>query len=355
MKLTIAQQLAAIHHAANTHGVVFDGAMGPVRGFLPRVELDGNQYGDIAMDAQPGMVTMSNAAIPGFLTNYVDPELIRVLVTPMKAAEIYGETKKGDWTTLSTTFPIVESTGQVSSYGDYSENGSSGSNVNWEPRQSYHFQTITNWGEREMDMYAKGKIDYAAGLNIASALTINKFRNKTYFFGVAGLKNYGWLNDPALYTPIAPAATGTGSGTLWSTKDGAAIYGDIQSLFQQLVLQTKGLIDRESKMTLALSPEMEVNLTKTNQYNVNVSDQLKKNFPNLTVKTAVEFATTGGQLAQLIADSVDGQTVGYCSFTEKMRAHPVIPGLSSWKQKKSAGTWGGIVRMPMLIAQMLGL
>jgi hypothetical protein len=355
MKLTTQQQLAQLAYLQREYGIVFDGAMGPIKGLLPRVELNDGAFGNVAMDAQPAMITVSNAAIPGYLTNYIDPEVIRVLVTPMKASQIFGETKKGDWTTKTTTFPIVESTGQVSSYGDYSNNGSVGSNVNWENRQSYHFQTITQWGEQELEMYGVGKIDYAANLNIASALTIEKFRNKTYFFGVAGLRNYGALNDPSLFTPIAPAATGTSSGTLWSTKDGAAVYGDIQLLFQQLVTQTRGLVDRESKMTLALSPEMEVNFTKTNQYNVNVSDQLKKNFPNMTVKTAVEYATTGGQLVQLIADSAEGQTVGYCAFTEKMRAHPVIPDLSSWKQKKSAGTWGAIIRMPMLIAQLLGV
>ncbi len=48
----------------------------------------------LAMDAQPQMVTANNAGIPACFTNYVDPELIRVLVTPMKAAEIIGEVKK---------------------------------------------------------------------------------------------------------------------------------------------------------------------------------------------------------------------------------------------------------------------
>lgn len=350
MKLTKAQQLAQLAVLASQYGIVFDGVCGELQGYLQRSE-----FGGVAMDAQPGMVTLSNAGIPAFLTNYLDPDMIRVLVTPNKAAEILGETKKGDWTMLSTQFPIVESTGEVTSYGDYSNNGSVGANVNWEARQSYHFQTVTQWGEKELEMYGVGKIDHAANLNIASALTIEKFRNKSYFFGVAGLQNYGLLNDPALYTPIAPAATGSGSGTLWSTKDGAAIYGDIVLLFAKLVQQTRGLIERDAKMTLAMSPEMEVNLTKTNQFNVNVSDQLKKNFPNMVVKTAVEYATSGGQLVQLIADKIDGQDTGYCAFTEKLRAHPVIADISSWKQKKSAGTWGAIIRMPMNIAQLLGV
>jgi hypothetical protein len=108
-------------------------------------------------------------------------------------------------------------------------------------------------------------------------------------------------------------------------------------------------------MTLVMSPEIEVNLTKTNQYNVNVTDQLKKNFPNMRIESAVEYNTTGGQLLQLIVDSVEGQKTGYCAFTEKMRAHPVVIDVSSFKQKKSAGTFGAIVRLPIAIAQMLAV
>jgi hypothetical protein len=348
MKFTQAQAKAELAKVAREYGI-----------HIPMAQdyLNPDLRGDyaLAMDAQPAMVTVSNAGIPAYLTNFIDPEMIRVLVTPNKAAQILGETKKGDWTMLTTQFPVVESTGEVSSYGDYSNNGSVNSNVNYVPRQSYQFQTMTQWGERELEMAGLGKIDYAANLNVASALAMDKFMNKSYFFGVAGLTLYGLLNDPSLITPMTPLATGAASGTLWSSKDGAAVYGDIQALFGKLVAQTKGLIERDASMTLALSPEMEVNLTKTNQYNVNVSDQLKKNFPNLTVKSAVEYATTGGQLVQLIADSIDNQKTGYCAFAEKMRAHPVIMDVSSFKQKKSGSTWGAIVRQPVAVAQMLGL
>lgn len=74
----------------------------------------------------------------------------------------------------------------------------------WLPRQSYHFQTFTRWGERELDMYGAARIGWAAELNVASALTLNKFQNKSYFYGIAGLANYGLLNDPSLSAPITP-------------------------------------------------------------------------------------------------------------------------------------------------------
>lgn len=101
----------------------------------------------LAMDAQPALVTVSNSGIPAFLSTFVDPKLIEVLVSPMKAAEIVGgELKKGDWTTQTAMFPMVESTGETSSYGDYSENGSVGVNSNFPQRQSYHYQVMTQWG-----------------------------------------------------------------------------------------------------------------------------------------------------------------------------------------------------------------
>lgn len=309
----------------------------------------------LAMDAQPTMVTTGSSGVPAYFTNYVDPELIRVLVTPMKAAEIIGEVKKGDWTTLTAQFPIVESAGETSSYGDYNHNGMTAANVNWVARQSYHYQTHTRWGERELDMYGAARIGYAAELNVASALILNKFQNKSYFYGIAGLQNYGLLNDPSLPAPITPNATGTGSGITWSTKDGQAVYDDIAKLYGQLVSQTKGLLERDSPMTLAMSPTAEVSLTKTNMYNVNVSDLLKKNFPNLTIKTAVEYSTPAGEMVQLIADRLGEQDTAYAAFTEKMRAHAVVTEESSWKQKKSGGTWGAIIRQPLAIASMLGV
>lgn len=316
----------------------------------------------LAFDAQPSLITVSNNGIPAYLSNMIDPDLIRVLVTPMAAAEILGEAKKGDWLTDTVQFPIAESTGEISSYGDYNNSGSSGFNVNFVARQSYHYQTITQWGEKTLEKYGLAKIGYAAELNTASALTLNKFQNKTYFYGVSGLINYGMLNDPSLPAAIQPGPKAYGSnahgpwitsGVITATAN--EIYTDIQSMYVDLVSRTKGTLDMKSPMTLAMSPTSEVALTATNIYNVNVADLLKKSFPNITVKTAVEYSTSAGELVQLIANDIEGQDVGYCAFTEKMRAHPIVVGLSNFEQKKSQGTWGAIIRMPLGFAQMLGV
>ena len=50
----------------------------------------------LAMDAQPALTTAGNSGIPAWMLTYVDPKLIEVALQPMKAAEIFGEVKKGD-------------------------------------------------------------------------------------------------------------------------------------------------------------------------------------------------------------------------------------------------------------------
>ena len=316
----------------------------------------------MAMDAQSALVTTSNAGIPAFLTTYLDPKIIEILVTPMKATEIVGEERKtGDFTTETAMFEVVESTGEVSSYGDYNENGTAGVNFDFPQRQSYTYQTITQWGERQLERAGLAKLDLASRLNESSILTLNKFQNLSYFFGIAGLQNYGLLNDPNLLpviTPTIKAAGGTdwlNPTTLQPNATALEVVADIQMMFATLQNQAPGLVTLASKLTLAMSPVSEVAMTFTNNFNVNVMDILNKIFPNLTIKTAPEYATASGNLVQMIADEVEGQRTAITSFTEKLRAHPVKVDLSSFLQKKSQGTWGTIIFRPIFIVGMLGV
>lgn len=313
---------------------------------------------EMGLDAQSLPVTAANSGILSLFTTYVDPKLIDVLVTPMVAAEAVGnEMKLGDWVTETSAFPVVESTGFTAAYGDYSKSGRAGANVNWPQRQSFHYQTMTNWGERELERMGKGRIDWANRQNIASILTLNKYQNKTYFFGVAGLQLYGLINDPALPASIGPT-TGT-AGNTWPQKatdtNGATeILNDFTALYQDLQGRAKGLVELTTPMTCIMSPLREVYLTKTTDFNVTVADRLKKMFPNLTIKVAPEYTTGSGELMQLFPNEIEGQRTVDVAFTEKLRAHPLIVEHSSWSQKKSQGTWGAIVYRPFLVSSMLG-
>jgi hypothetical protein len=307
----------------------------------------------VALDAQPALVTAANAGIPSLFTTYVDPSNIEIVVAPTKAAEFYGETKKGTWVSDTAMFITVERTGEVSSYGDFSQDGLSNANVNFPQRQSYHYQTNTRWGERELARMAEAKIDWASKVNEGSILALKKYQNFVYLYGVQGLQLYGGTNDPSL--PASLASTGT-----WFGAAGDYIYADILRLVQQLVIQGQGLIDAETPMTIGISPGNAMNFNNTNTYNVNVYTQIKTNFPNLKIVTIPEFAINGGgngggtEFVQLIADSVEGQVTCEAAFTEKMRAHAIVTKTSSWEQKKSQGAWGVIFYRPVFVVSYLG-
>ena len=330
----------------------------------PRLAMDsvnrelGIGHNGLAMDSVPGLITTPSAGIPMYLANLVDPEEIRIITQPNKAAEAYGETQKGNWTTFTAEFKVLESTGHTSSYGDYSESGRAGHNLNFLYRQSYHFQTFARWGERETDIEALAGVSYVSEQSIAAAIVLNKFMNKSDFYGIANLQLYGSLNDPSLTTPIAPTTKTAGPGSnMWGPgTPPEEIYADIQALFSLLQTQMGGNVRKDDAMTLVLSPEKEVWLENANSYGtLTAGAYIARGFKNLKIVSAPEMDTTGGSLIQMRLDKVDGKATTYCGFTEKMRNHAVIPKSSSWSQKKSAGTWGFIMRFPIAMVQMLGI
>jgi hypothetical protein len=324
----------------------------------------------IAMDAATGpLVTDPNSALPALLTTAIDPEVIRVVFAPLEFADILGERKAGDWLEETRIFPIVEMTGEVSSYGDYNNNGRAGINFNYPNFQSYLFQTILKYGDRETARAGLMKINYVSELTAAAGDLLNRFGNLAYAFGISGLQNYGIINNPYLSAYIAPALKAWG-GTSWFNSGAPAataneVYNDIVALVERLILQGNGTISAKSPMTLAMSPQSEVALTFTNSFGVNVTDLLKKNFPNMTVKTAIQYGqqgttnsqgySTAGNAIQIIVDKVANQKVAYAAFNEKLRAHKIVAELSAWKQKMTSGVWGTILRIPMGVVGMIGV
>jgi len=323
-----------------------------------------------AFDAQPALTTTPNNGVPSWLTTVIDPSVIEVLFTPNKAATIIGEVKKGSWVDSQVMFPMTEYVGEVSSYGDFSNNGRSGMNMQFEWRQSYLYQTMIEYGELEEERAGLAKIAWAAGLMKSAVTWLDKFQNLTYFYGVAGLANYGLLNDPNLNASLTPALKAAGGSTWFvnGTPNATAneVYNDILALFQQLVAQTNGLvdIDQESRLVLALSPASMTALEFTNTYGLTTRAILRGAFPSLRVESAVQYGVVttsnnqgnaGGNFVQLIAENVGGQDTAFACFNEKLRTHRIILGSSSMTQKCTQGTFGTVIKQPMAISSMLGV
>lgn len=324
----------------------------------------------LAMDAQPTLSTDPNSAIPAILTTTIDPETYRIVYSPLQFAKILGERKAGDWVEDTRMFPVVEETGEVSSYGDFNENGRAGVNMNFPQFQSYLFQCFVRYGERELERMGLARINYVSELNNACADLLNRFTNLSYAFGISGLQNYGYINNPFLSAFLTPATKAAG-GTAWFTAGGSPnatpneVYNDVLALIQKLIQQGQGAIDDESPMTLSLSPSRNQALKFANSFGVFVKDLLKDGYPNLKITTAPQYGqqtttnpqgySTAGELMQLKVDNIQRQDTAYAAYNEKLRAHKIIPESSAWRQKFTSGTWGTITRMPVGVAGMLGI
>ena len=308
----------------------------------------------IAQDA--ALITTPNTTVPAELLAYIDPMVIEILTAPRRAREIFGEEKKGDWTTPYMKWRVDEMTGKTEPYSDYANGTTSGVNSEWQTRVQYVFQTSITYGDFEVDMSSTAKVNLAASKQRAAANVIDIDQNRFYLLGVAGKEIYGILNDPNLPAAITAGATGTGGSTKWADKTTVQIYNDVLALFAQLSEQSSGLIDKDTPLKLCLSPELAVRLGAATDFNVSVLDMLKRYFTRIDIVTVPELhSMTAGETMFLIAPEVNGQRSGTLAFGEKMRAGRVVPDLSSFRQKFVGTTYGGIVLMPFAFAQMTGM
>ncbi len=349
------------------HGIAFDASRAdatpsPLLRFVDMPErgapiaLDGLP---LAMDAPPSyvqseLVTVGNAGIPWFLANWVDPKVIAILVSPMMAAVIAGESLKGDWLTETAMFMTAEAVGDTSAYGDYSNSGSSNVNVNFPQRQNFLFQSFLQYGQREVGRYGLAKLDWVSQQQQANVLALAKALNFSYFYGVANLQNYGLINDP--YLP--PSLTPTFSWLTSASATANTIYQDVVRMVTQLMQQSQGTVRMDDKMVLAMSPQNATALTQVTLYNTNsVKELLKQNYPNLRIETAPEYGppyNAAGQLVQLIVEEIEGHRTVECAFSSKLMAHNMVVDSSSWKQKRSSGGFGTVWYRRFLQVSMLG-
>lgn len=308
----------------------------------------------LAMDApQSELVTVTSAGIPWFLANWLDPKIIPILVSPMMAAVIAGETLKGDWLTETAMFMTAEAVGETSLYGDYNDSGASNVNVNFPQRQNVLFQSFMQYGQRELGRMGLAKVDWASQQQQSNALTLMKAQNFLYFYGVAGLANYGLINDPSL----PPALTAVYSWLNNANATANTVYQDVVRMFIQLQAQTGATVREDAPMVLAMSNTQAMALKYVTLYNTNsVKALLKENFPNLRIETAPEYGppyNQGGQLVQLIVEEVEGQRSVECAFSVKLMAHNMVVSSSSWRQKRTSGGYGTIWYRPMNSVTML--
>lgn len=329
------------------YGIVFDTGA-PIRGILANDSID-----QLANDA--AMVTAANSGVPVEFTSYIDPMVIPILTATRGAREIFGEAKKGDWTTSYARFQTSEITGEVEAYTDYGQGGASDVNPTFPVRTQYIYQTNIRYGDREVDVASRARLQLAADKQRAAATVIDIASNKFALYGVAGLEIYGLLNDPNLPATVAPLPNAD-EKTLWADKSTKEIYEDVLYLFGKMAERGAGHIDANTELVLATSPATQVQLGKATDFNISARQMLETYFPKIRFVALPELATaTGGNSILLVAPTIEGLPTAQIGFSEKFRAMRLIPESSSFHQKFVGSSYGTIIYRPFAIGQMTGV
>lgn len=329
------------------YGIVFDTGA-PIRGILANDSID-----QLANDA--AMVTAANSGIPVEFTSYIDPMVIPILTATRGAREIFGEAKKGDWTTSYARFQTSEITGEVEAYTDYGQGGASDVNPTFPVRTQYIYQTNIRYGDREVDVASRARLQLAADKQRAAATVIDIASNKFALYGVAGLEIYGLLNDPNLPDTVSPLPNAA-SKTLWTEKSTKEIYEDVLHLFGKMADRGAGHIDANTELVLATSPATQVQLGKATDFNISARQMLETYFPRIRFVALPELATaTGGTSILLVAPTIEGLPTAQIGFSEKFRAMRLIPESSSFHQKFVGSSYGTIIYRPFAIGTMTGV
>lgn len=320
---------------------------------LPATD-DGRQ---IAMDA--AMQTTANVNLPELFATYVSPEVIDILTAPRNSTEIFSANKKAEWKDQKTMFPVAEFIGKTTGYSDYGRGPVSDANLEFASRDVYRFQTMITCGDLEQERAAAAKVNLLSRKQKAAARVIDIDSNAFNLYGVSGLSIYGLLNDPNLPSALSPSTEGSGDAavTAWTKKSAVGIYNDVLKMINKAIALSGGGIRFDSKMVLALPPDMMGYIAQITTLGVApILENLKKYFTNLRFVTLPELKdSTGVCKAMLVIEEIEGEKTGEFGFADRLRQSRVVLEHTSMSQKWMSSTTGCLLYRPFAVITMSGI
>lgn len=318
-----------------------------------------------AMDSiQQGVTTPSIVTPVQFLQNWL-PGFVKVMTAARKIDEIIGISTAGNWDDETIVQGILENTGTSVPYGDYTNVPLSSWNVNFVQRTVVRFEEGMQVGRLEEARAARIRVNSGQMKRESAALALDIQRNLVGFNGFNNGQNqtYGFLNDPALPAYVTVAASGTGSSTLWSSKNFLEITADIRVAVIALRTQSQDTIDpKTTPMTLAISTNCVDFLSVTSDFNVSVQDWINKAYPNIRVVSAPQLnsANGGANVFYLFADSVnDLSTDDGRTFTQvvpaKFQVLGVMQKTKGYEEDYSNATAGAMCKRPYAVVRFTGI
>lgn len=344
---------------AKERGIGSDTAVGfmphdVVNGRIVLKSVDGRQ---LAADA--ALATQPNIGAPSAIYTYLDPRIVEVLFAATNATQFFEKTKIGEFVDDFANFPVEEIAGQVGPYADYGDGPSVDVNMNYPVRQNFRYQTTLKYGDLEAEKATAAKINLAARKQNAAAQILARAENAFQMYGVEGMEIYGMLNDPNIPAAIAPISVS--SKSTWADKIAAdpnnaatLVFNDIAKLWMEITKNNGGNLDVNAPIVLGISNKMIGYLTMPNQFGKTAKTMLEENFPNIKIVQVPELSGTTEALYMTVLE-IFGDPTGFCAFSRAFQLGRLIPRMSSFEQKASAGTWGCVIRHPSLVAVMQGI
>jgi len=278
--------------------------------------------------------------------------------------EFLGIVTQGDWADEEVVQPILERTGEVSTYTDYGNTQQSAYNVNFERRTIVRFESGLSVGKLEEARAARIRVNTADAKRSSSSRELEIQRNSVGFFGYNnGLnRTYGFLNEPAL-SGYVTVATGGGGGTEWSSKTFLEIVNDLLTAASLLRTSTREIVDSQRAPIILGLPTAAIDfLQQTTDFGVSVYEWLKKNYPNWTVISAPELdgANGGENVFYLYAESVeesgsDDQRTWVQAVPTKFTVLGVDQKTKSYEEAHSNATAGAFLKRPYAVVRFTGI
>ncbi|OWK36909.1 major capsid family protein [Fimbriiglobus ruber] len=313
---------------------------------------------------QTGVTTASIPVQLQFLQQFL-PGFVYVMTAARKIDELIGINTAGNWEDEEVVQGVIENTGTAVPYGDETNVPLASWNENWVPRTVVRFELGMRVDYLEAKRSARIMVDTAGRKRESCGLILEQQRNMVGFYGYNSGNNYtyGFLNDPNLPAYKTVAASGTGSSTLWSTKNFQEITADLITAFAQLQTQSQDTINPEDvPTTLALATADYQYLSVTTDFGLSVREWLRQTYPKCRVVSAPQLngANGGANVFYIYADAVrdlssdDGKT-----FAQLVPAKFQVLGVQQltkgYEEDYSNATAGVMVKRPWACVRYSGI
>lgn len=318
-----------------------------------------------SMDADL-VAPLTSASIPTpvqFLQQWL-PGIVEVVTAARKIDDLVGISNQGQWHQEEVVQQIIEYTGKVQIYGDYSVIPLASWNTNYERRSIVNFEEGMQVGKKEEARAAEARINSADSKRTAAAVALEIQRNMIGFNGYNSGANrtYGFLSDPNLPAYVN-VPNGAASSPLWSSKTYNEIVADLLGALTALRVQSQERVDpAKDPITLAIATAAVDRLSTVSSFGNSVWRWLRENYPNVRVVSAPELnaANGGANVFYLYAESVrdsgsDDQRTFIQIVPTKFLTLGVEQKAKSYAESYTNATAGVLLKRPYAVVRRSGI